>query len=464
MSDNNEESNQNDYRPDPPGRTRHLHNDENGQNTPMNNESNENSDQSLLRDNRSDNNNNNNNNASSFAGGFSAIRGCLDDAATFEHVHESPDGKSGMSEGESESRHTPADSANMDAMLNSDDALEILGLVNSNSHNEENIGSSNSNSRSNYNIVNSVDAVDVVIHNVNSNEISNLESTSNILQGPSLSIEDDDEEIALNDYEIAAAAKVFEFADANGNVMMAGSASGIGAERTLYNKPSASGSTTPANVFDLSSIEPSSQPMYSAVSSMTHNRENDRLQSRLLVRHLTRAAILSEDYEENLADMSPALKRRLRDFRFAQRKRREMYGEQNPWGIIGLYDHLTGIRTDIEWAEDAAWRRENDQPYLSWQDFEDAKDTGFNQPFFTYFTMLVCTVCLVISIGLNGWKVEKLTINPMIGPSAEVLVQMGAKKTNLIVNDGEWFRIFTSMVRRRFCYAILSLHLLHLSQ
>jgi hypothetical protein len=92
-----------------------------------------------------------------------------------------------------------------------------------------------------------------------------------------------------------------------------------------------------------------------------------------LIKHLNgRIEILSEKDEEK---MTPALKRRLRDFSFAQQKRRETYGEKNPWGIIGLYDHLTGIRTDIEWAEDAAWRREHNEPYLSWSDFEGAKDT-----------------------------------------------------------------------------------------
>ena len=35
---------------------------------------------------------------------------------------------------------------------------------------------------------------------------------------------------------------------------------------------------------------------------------------------------------------------------------------EKPWGILGLYDHLTGIRVDIEWAEDGAWRRANGQP------------------------------------------------------------------------------------------------------
>jgi len=195
---------------------------------------------------------------------------------------------------------------------------------------------------------------------------------------------------------------------------------------------------------NIDSRSPSS-PNLMANEATEDDRKYMRENSRMLVRHLTRRSILMDSDAKGDDDMSPALKRRLRDFRFAQKKRREKYGEHTPWGIIGLYDHLSGIRTDIEWAEDAAWRRENDQPYLSWQDFEDAKDTGYNQPFFTYFIMLVCTVCLIVSIGLNGWTIEPLTQNPMIGPSAQVLIQMGAKQTSLIVNDGEWYRVFTPM-------------------
>lgn len=145
-------------------------------------------------------------------------------------------------------------------------------------------------------------------------------------------------------------------------------------------------------------------------------------------------------------NMSPALEQRLRDFRFAQRKRQGKYGSVRPWGILGLYDHLTSIRTDIEWAEDAAWRREHQEPYLSWKDFEEAKDTGFNRPFFTYVVMFLCTICLVVSIGVNDWKIESLNVNPMIGPNSETLVDMGAKKTSLIVNDFQWYRLFTPML------------------
>jgi membrane associated rhomboid family serine protease len=171
-------------------------------------------------------------------------------------------------------------------------------------------------------------------------------------------------------------------------------------------------------------------------SPRTANRETE------LFRHIRQNEQLDPD---KMDDVSPALKRRLRDFNFAQKKRREVYGERQPWGIIGLYDHLSGIRTDIEWAEDAAWRREHGEPYLSWQDFENAKDSGLNQPFFTYIIMTVCTICLIVSIGVNGWRVEPLTVNPMIGPSAQSLIDMGAKKTSLIVNDAEWYRLFTPM-------------------
>lgn len=160
-----------------------------------------------------------------------------------------------------------------------------------------------------------------------------------------------------------------------------------------------------------------------------------------LIRHIRQ----NVSNPEKMNDVSPALKRRLRDFNFAQKKRREVYGERQPWGIIGLYDHLSGIRTDIEWAEDSAWRREHGEPYLSWQDFENAKDSGLNQPFFTYTIMLVCTVCLILSIGMNDWKFEPFTVNPMLGPSAQTLIDIGAKKTSLIVNQGEWYRLFTPM-------------------
>jgi hypothetical protein len=88
------------------------------------------------------------------------------------------------------------------------------------------------------------------------------------------------------------------------------------------------------------------------------SREEDIAQLRLL------AGKLSADWK-GPDFMTPALARRIRDFQFAQEKRRRKYGDERPWGILGLYDHLAAIRVDVEWAEDAAWRRANGEPYVN---------------------------------------------------------------------------------------------------
>lgn len=144
--------------------------------------------------------------------------------------------------------------------------------------------------------------------------------------------------------------------------------------------------------------------------------------------------------------MAPALARRIRDFQFAQDKRRRKYGEERPWGILGLYDHLASIRVDVEWAEDAAWRRANGEPYMSWADFDSSKKRGINRPFCTYFLLFACTVLLIASIAVNGWKVEPINVNPMIGPSSQTLIRMGAKDSDLIVNHSEAWRLVSSTV------------------
>ena len=84
--------------------------------------------------------------------------------------------------------------------------------------------------------------------------------------------------------------------------------------------------------------------------------------------------------------------------------------------------------------------------YVSWADFEASKKKGIHRPFFTYFLLLLCTIVLIVSIALNGWKVEPLNVNTMIGPSAETLILMGAKDSNLIVNKNEAWRLVTSVV------------------
>ncbi len=157
------------------------------------------------------------------------------------------------------------------------------------------------------------------------------------------------------------------------------------------------------------------------------------------------AGQLNADWKEP-SFMPPALARRLRDFQFARAKRTKRYGASRPWGILGLYDHLSGVKVDVEWAEDAAWRRQNDQPYQTWGDFEKARNKGLNSPFFTHFTVSVCTAMMIASLQVNGWRFEPIAVNPMIGPSAETLLRLGAKDSYLIVDEMEVWRVASPMV------------------
>jgi membrane associated rhomboid family serine protease len=52
----------------------------------------------------------------------------------------------------------------------------------------------------------------------------------------------------------------------------------------------------------------------------------------------------------------------------------------------------------------------------------------------------------IVSIKLNGWKFEPVSVNPMVGPSADVLIQLGALDSSLIVDKNEWHRVVSPMV------------------
>jgi membrane associated rhomboid family serine protease len=52
----------------------------------------------------------------------------------------------------------------------------------------------------------------------------------------------------------------------------------------------------------------------------------------------------------------------------------------------------------------------------------------------------------VASIATNNWKVEPFSVNPMIGPSAQTLLKLGAKSSPLIVQENEIWRLISAMV------------------
>ena len=153
------------------------------------------------------------------------------------------------------------------------------------------------------------------------------------------------------------------------------------------------------------------------------------------------------NHKDNPASLPEDLHRRVLDFRLAQQKRLQKNGPTHKWGIYGMYVHLSNIKTDLEWAEDAAYRRQHNLPYLAWSDFDEAQTKGLhNKPWFNIVLIVVCTIMMVVEFYFNDWKIEPLDENPLIGPSAETLVDLGALDTPKIVDEGEWWRLISPVV------------------
>lgn len=87
--------------------------------------------------------------------------------------------------------------------------------------------------------------------------------------------------------------------------------------------------------------------------------------------------------------------------------------------------------------------------YVTWNDFVSEKKREMNRPVFVYFISFICTAAFIASIALNNWKFESFTVNPSLGPSAAILILMGAKESNLIVNRNEFWRLITPMILRK---------------
>lgn len=76
----------------------------------------------------------------------------------------------------------------------------------------------------------------------------------------------------------------------------------------------------------------------------------------------------------------------------------------------------------------------------------DAMPEGLQKwPYFGYLALIGCVGGMIYSFYLNHWVVEPLEINFMVGPGLQALIEAGAKDSPKIVEEGEWWRLFTAM-------------------
>ena len=66
-------------------------------------------------------------------------------------------------------------------------------------------------------------------------------------------------------------------------------------------------------------------------------------------------------------------------------------------------------------------------------------------PRFCFLIVLANCAALARCVQLEDWQLQPMSVNPMLGPSAKVLTDMGAKVTTMIVKDGQWWRLASAM-------------------
>jgi membrane associated rhomboid family serine protease len=76
----------------------------------------------------------------------------------------------------------------------------------------------------------------------------------------------------------------------------------------------------------------------------------------------------------------------------------------------------------------AIWQL-SDKPAAQW--FAWAGEQ--KRPYFCYLIIVITGGVLIGEIGRNGWAIEPFNVNPVFGPKTIVLLEMGAKRTDLIV-------------------------------
>ena len=151
------------------------------------------------------------------------------------------------------------------------------------------------------------------------------------------------------------------------------------------------------------------------------------------------------DGKQDLSGLDHHVKKRIRDFRYAQKQRCKK-NNFHPFGIVGLYTSLSDIRSDLRWAEHVAHRKRKRKTKLSWEEYETRRrERGFKRPFFAYLLVVLNIAMFVFSLYWSGWQLVPFNVNPLLGPDPEVFVQLGALHTRKMIETGTYYRIFTAI-------------------
>ena len=102
---------------------------------------------------------------------------------------------------------------------------------------------------------------------------------------------------------------------------------------------------------------------------------------------------------------------------------------------MGLFWYIADMRLDLEWVGDTAWRRANHPwmvvPRRNFSQLHFHYD--IRSTYFVYVIQFVFVILMIVAMYLNDWKFKPIHVNPLLGPSAEVLLKLGALNSEVVI-------------------------------
>lgn len=138
--------------------------------------------------------------------------------------------------------------------------------------------------------------------------------------------------------------------------------------------------------------------------------------------------------------------------RTEERRGSEFQNVTDDWSLNRVNNEISDNRLALRILEEEIAALEAHQQVAGGDldaDFENANrhmSLKTYTPYFSAFFLALNIAMFIASIGVNGWTIEELQTNPLFGPSVQTLLDLGAKDTELIQEQQEYWRLFTPMI------------------
>jgi hypothetical protein len=137
---------------------------------------------------------------------------------------------------------------------------------------------------------------------------------------------------------------------------------------------------------------------------------------------------------KQVADQDGTLEQRMHDFERARSLRRDKYRKSSPSGILGMYQYLSGIRMDLQWAEQAAARRSHGKSYMGWADYTKEHERRFRDlPIFIIAITILSTIMLIYTMYLSNWEFAPTSVRIMEYALDWNFMRYGQGQANLLL-------------------------------